>query len=94
MRFIFTAAVIGLLGALLVGGWYMVRKGSSPILGRILLGILLLAPVPFCAFGFAASFEPGPYHWVARIVYAAIGLGCLIGTGLLLRRKTQPANQS
>ena len=42
--------------------------------------LLSLLPVAcFCVFGFAASFEPGDFHVVWRVLYAVVFLVCLAG---------------
>ena len=72
MQYVFFAALVGLLGALLLGVVAAIRQEPLPRWGRVILVLLLLAPIPFSLFGFAASFEPGEYHWVWRIAYAMI----------------------
>ena len=79
VEYIFLAFVIGLVGSVVLGVVCMRRKEPLPGSLRGVLTLLLLAPVPFCVFGFAASFEPGPYHWAWKIGYAIVGLGCLAG---------------
>ena len=57
---------------------------------RFVTAIALLAVALFCGFGFLATFElPG---WpVLRIVYALVGVACLVGAGrALIARK--PSN--
>ena len=79
MSYVFAAAVVGLLGSLLVGGISLYRQQPNSVGIRVVLGLLLIAPIPFCLFGFAASFEPGRYHWVWRIGYGAVILCCFVG---------------
>lgn len=53
----------------------------------ILSSLLLLAVAAFCVFGFMATFEPSDNQTqflAFKIGYAAIALGCLIGTGFLI----------
>ena len=77
MQYVFFAALAGLFGAILLGIVAAVRKDALPLWGRVIAVLLLLAPIPFSLFGFAASFEPGAYHWVWRISYAIVLLGCV-----------------
>jgi hypothetical protein len=49
--------------------------------------ILLLLIAAFCAYGFLASFEPGPRAVNFRIAYAAAGLLCLVGVAVLYIRR-------
>ncbi len=77
MEYIFLAAVTGLLGALLLGFAAAISTDPLPRWGRVLLVLMLLAPLPFTFFGFAATFEPGADNWVSRIVYGAVFLGCI-----------------
>ncbi len=82
MQYVFLAAVVGLLGALLVSE---VGKRPLPAWLRATRVVLLIAPIPFLIFGFAATFEPGPNFWIWRIVYAVLVLGCLAGVMRLSR---------
>ena len=82
MLYVFLIAVLALLGALVLGAVFAFQKRPLSGAVRIVFVLLLLAPIPFCLFGFAASFEPGPNHWVWRIAYATIIVGCL---GTILR---------
>ncbi len=77
MEYVLFAAVAGLLGALFIAARSWRQKQPLPTSRRVILTGMLLAPIPFCLFGFAASFEPGRYHWVWRIGYALTALGCL-----------------
>jgi hypothetical protein len=49
--------------------------------------ILLLLIAAFCAYGYLASFEPGPRADYFRIGYAVAGLLCLIGVAALYIRR-------
>ncbi len=51
---------------------------------RLVLTVPLLALAVFCAYGFLASFEPGPWL-VFHIGYPLLGLACLTGTWFLVR---------
>jgi hypothetical protein len=51
---------------------------------RLVLTVPLLALAVFCAYGFLASFEPGPFL-VFRIGYPLLGLACLAGIWFLAR---------
>jgi hypothetical protein len=51
---------------------------------RLVLTMPLLALAVFCAYGFLASFEPGPWL-VFRIGYPLLGLACLAGIWFLAR---------
>lgn len=77
MQYVFLAAVVGLLGALLIGITAAIRSAPLPRWGRVILVLFILVPIPFLLFGFAASFEPGEYHWVWRIAYAILIIGCV-----------------
>ncbi len=77
MHYVFFAAVTGLLGALLLGFAAAISTDPLPRWGRVLLVVMLLPLLPFSLFGFAASFEPGAYNWVWRIVYAIVFPGCI-----------------
>jgi hypothetical protein len=77
MQYVFFAAVVGLLGALLIGVTGAIRSAPLPQWVCVILVVLLLTPIPFLLFGFAASFEPGEYHWVWRIAYAILIIGCV-----------------
>ncbi len=59
------------------------------LLNRIVLVVILLAVLAFCAFGFMATFEPP--GWVGlRIGYAVVGALCLFGVArALLKKKPQ-----
>jgi len=50
-----------------------------------LWAVLLLIVASFCAYGFQASFEPSAGAGI-KIVYAAIGLICFVGSILLIAR--------
>jgi hypothetical protein len=76
LQYVFAAAVIGLLGAFLVGVTAAIRGTPLARSGRFILVLLLLVPIPFLLFGFAASFEPGKHHWVWRTAYAISIIGC------------------
>ena len=68
------------------------RQGAfAQIVGAIgLLGIFL-----FCAFGFLASFEPSATSNVPwKLGYAALGLFCLCGASLLLKRTLSQMGKS
>ena len=54
---------------------------------RTLLTLLLAAAALFCAFGFAATFEPMPGHtqWVFRGIYGLIFVGNVAGLAHLIR---------
>lgn len=58
---------------------------------RILLALAALAVALFCLFGFLASFEAGPpvLYWTFRILYAVVGLSCLIAVARLLWLRKQ-----
>jgi len=77
MQYVLFTAVAGLLGALLFGFAAAISTDPLPRWGRVLLVMMLLAPLPFTLFGFAASFEPGAGNSVWRIVYATVFLGCI-----------------
>ena len=77
MHYVLLAAIGGLLGALLLGAAFAFQKQSLPGGIHVIFVLLLLAPIPFCLFGFAASFEPSAYNWVWRIGYAAIIVACV-----------------
>ena len=77
MPYVFAAAVLGILGVLVLGAVTAFRKSPITTGIRIALVLLLLAPLPFCVLGFAASFEGGDLWWVAAIVYAVVVVGCL-----------------
>ena len=79
MEYVLTAFAVGLIGALILGAARIVRQQPWSGWGRILLVLFLLAPLPFSVFGFAATFEPGEYHWIWRIAYAGVFIGCLGG---------------
>ncbi len=73
MQYVFLATVVGLLGSVLAS---LVGKRPVPAWLRATRVVLLIAPIPFLVFGFAATFEPGQ-SWIWRIVYAVLILGCL-----------------
>ena len=54
---------------------------------RTLLALLLAAAALFCAFGFAATFEPMPAQsqWVLRGIYGLIFTGNVAGLAHLIR---------
>jgi hypothetical protein len=54
---------------------------------RTLLTLLLAAAALFCAFGFAATFEPmpGQARWVFRSIYGLIFVGNIAGLAHLIR---------
>jgi hypothetical protein len=57
--------------------------------------LVLVLIAGFCAFGFAASSEPG-YGWGWKFGYGVIGALCLVGAVALissLRREKPPDNQ-
>ncbi len=53
-----------------------------------LIGLMMLLAVgAFCTFGFMATFEPtdNPRMFLAfRVGYAAVGLGCVVGTVFMI----------
>ena len=51
--------------------------------------IVLLLIATFCAYGFLASFEPGPRALYFRVGYAVSGLLCLVGVVALFYRRTR-----
>ena len=75
MPYIFLAAAAGLLGAFVL--WALGRPLQR--WRRRAIALLLIAPIPFGVFGFLASGEPGAFHWIWRIAYSAMVLGCLAG---------------
>lgn len=64
------------------------------VISRLILAAMLLAFAGFCAFGFLASFEPGPQAIFFRVLYPALGvIGLAASAWLLLSiRKRPPAN--
>ncbi len=77
MQYVFLAAIVGLLGAFVIGITAAVRSDPLTQWTRVILSLLLLMPLLFSLFGFAASFEPGERNWVWRIGYAILIIGCL-----------------
>ena len=70
---------------------------AAPRLGvpiRILALLLLLPVACFCVFGFAASFEPGDFHVVWRVLYAVVFLACLAGSARLVFVKRDTSNST
>jgi hypothetical protein len=62
----------------------------------ILASMFLFAVAAFCVFGFLAAFEPTDRtaEFLAfRIGYAAVGVGCLIGLGVLLVKAMSKPNE-
>jgi hypothetical protein len=59
------------------------------MISRIATAFILALLAAFCDFGFLASYEP-PGSPGMRIVYAALGIGCLvqIGKTSIFRAKT------
>jgi len=45
---------------------------------RYLAALVFALLALFCVWGFAASFEPGDYHDVWRVVYGVAFLACLV----------------
>ncbi|MCP4786252.1 MAG: hypothetical protein GY903_13030 [Fuerstiella sp.] len=77
MQYILFAGITGLLGAMLLGFAAAISTDPLPRWGRVLLVMMLLAPLPFAFFGFAASFEPGAGNWIWRFAYGSVFLGCI-----------------
>lgn len=53
------------------------------------ISLLLLAVAAFCLFGFLATFEPTDNEseiMIFRIAYALMGVACLAGICLFIRR--------
>ncbi|MCH7751942.1 MAG: hypothetical protein IH898_07295 [Planctomycetes bacterium] len=66
-------------------------------LGTLIRIIAALAFVPlacFCLFGFAASFEPGDYHVIWRVLYAVVFLACIAALGRLVLVKRQKSGST
>ena len=63
-----------------------IRKGpqmSPPRILFLVLGLLMLLPLPLCAFGFLASFEyPGVTGW--HIAYGSGAILLVLLSGLFL----------
>jgi hypothetical protein len=77
---------VGTLVGLLAG---VTRKGKAKSGGdaaRQSLATLFVLIAAFCAYGFLASFEPGPYL-AFRIGYPALGAFCLLSAGWLVRKQ-------
>jgi hypothetical protein len=57
-------------------------------LGRVLLGLLLVALFVFCIYGFLATFEPLPASvpWLWRCLYAALAAAAAFGLVRVCRR--------
>ncbi|HIF01172.1 MAG TPA: hypothetical protein EYG03_16625 [Planctomycetes bacterium] len=85
MQYVLFAGIAGLLGALLLGFAAAISTDPLPRWGRVLLVMMLLAPLPFALFGILASFEPGEGNWIPRIVFATIFLGCIASIVRLCR---------
>lgn len=66
----------------------IVRKTRRPA-ARIALALVLLPPIGFCLFGFAATFEPmdAATAWTFRAIYAAVGLGLTMTILMLVFRR-------
>ena len=65
---------------------------TAPRLGVAVraLAALVFAPLAlFCVYGFAASMEPGDYHFIWRMVYPALFLACSSAVMRLVFAKSQ-----
>jgi hypothetical protein len=65
------------------------RSGGLLFLARLVLMVFLLLVAGFSAFGFLATFEPGPAEvmWAWRVGYGVLHLGAWAGmVGLFKKR--------
>lgn len=60
-----------------------------PLLIRIILALVLIAVLLFCAYGFLATFEPleRSVQITWRIVYGGVGSACIGGAAWLVFAK-------
>jgi len=56
---------------------------------RWLFGVFGLPLAAFCAYGFLASFEPGPNALEFRVAYLSIGFASLFGFFWAIRRRRE-----
>jgi len=82
---------IALILVIAVGATIVAAPRLGPLI-RILALMLLLPVAFFCAFGFAASFEPGDFHVVWRVLYAVVFLASLAGAARLAFVKRDTSN--
>jgi hypothetical protein len=64
---------------------------KAPRLGKVVrfVAALPFAPIGIiCLYGFAAAMEPGDFHVIWRILYAAVFFACLGAIGRLLFSKS------
>lgn len=85
---------VELLVALLIGfvlvtalTTIVVMASRLGVVIRIIAGLAIMPLAGFCLFGFAASFEPGDFHVVWRVIYAVVFLVCLAALGRLVFAK-------
>jgi len=65
---------------------------AAPRLGitfRIVAALIFAPWALFCVYGFAASMEPGDFHVVWRVAYAAVFFACVSAIGRLALAKPQ-----
>ena len=87
-----------LLVGLLIGlGIVVAAIVAVVVASRLGTLIRIIAALPFaflacfCLFGFAASFEPGDYHIIWRVLYAVVFLACMLALGrLALVKRVKP----
>lgn len=85
--------VIGIL--ITVAIVVMVARKTRSSLAQISLAVVLLAPILFCVFGFAATFEPmdASTQWLYRMIYGAVGLGLAATSLFVLIRRPSPSDR-
>lgn len=79
--------LIALLIAVIVISGAIAAVAAAPRLrwpARILALLLFLPVTLFSVFGFVASFEPGDYHIIWRILYATVFISCVAGAGRIV----------
>jgi len=67
----------------------------APRLGitfRIVAALVFAPWALFCVYGFAASMEPGDFHVVWRVAYAAVFFACVSAIGRFALAKPQQRN--
>jgi hypothetical protein len=52
------------------------------LLATMVDSLLLLAVSAFCMFGSLATFEQTNNHFLFRVGYTVVGVGCLAGAGI------------